>query len=473
MIQPDPNSTPAVAVVPREQRVGGVVLSTPAGSLSNFPLTDESPVEPGLNVHGPRMDPDVRVEGRAEKPVGRVDSLQSFPSEPTGGEGSDPNVFDSRIYAARARTRVAESQSNSHPNRGVTQLSASPLEPRTTVPAPPAPSSVHDARATIEAIKKLEERLGTLTVLQTLYSGIAERLVRAERALQRTEDMVADRTFMHLCTRIDEGLIRTEETLRRIDAFIADGTLEQFSQRIDARLADTEDAVHRLERLVEGGSLHTVSAGGNGHMAPGPNEGVRHHETGEARGTTHPRLHDVQAADHGASWSAWVAAMKRVDAPHLARRSAPVLVMLSVMAIVGLGHEPSEREFIPSSELPVPLFVAPDLTAVPLAVPARTRPAASASRAGNPVIRVPSREPAAVSSVQYVGTLRVASEPAGASVFVNGREVGVTPLTLSRQRAGSLALQITREGFQRWTAAIQVPAGRSTQVTATLQPDRP
>jgi hypothetical protein len=73
-------------------------------------------------------------------------------------------------------------------------------------------------------------------------------------------------------------------------------------------------------------------------------------------------------------------------------------------------------------------------------------------------------------SAPFVGTLEVTSNPAGAQVSVNGRPVGVTPLTLSKQRAGSLALQVTREGHERWSASIQVLTNRVTRVTATLRP---
>jgi hypothetical protein len=70
---------------------------------------------------------------------------------------------------------------------------------------------------------------------------------------------------------------------------------------------------------------------------------------------------------------------------------------------------------------------------------------------------------------QFVGTLEVTSNPAGASVFANGRLLGVTPLRVSKQRAGSLALQITRDGYQRWSSSIQVRADQLTKVAVTLR----
>jgi hypothetical protein len=48
----------------------------------------------------------------------------------------------------------------------------------------------------------------------------------------------------------------------------------------------------------------------------------------------------------------------------------------------------------------------------------------------------------------------------------------VTPLRLRRQRAGSLAVQVAHDGFERWSAAVLVPADQLTQVTATLRAAR-
>jgi hypothetical protein len=105
-------------------------------------------------------------------------------------------------------------------------------------------------------------------------------------------------------------------------------------------------------------------------------------------------------------------------------------------------------------------------------VAAVTRPLQKAVIPDPPKTTAP-EEPAPrqdAASAPFVGTLEVTSNPAGAQVSVNGRPVGVTPLTLSKHRAGSLALQVTREGYERWSASIQVQTNRVTQVTATLRP---
>ena len=73
-------------------------------------------------------------------------------------------------------------------------------------------------------------------------------------------------------------------------------------------------------------------------------------------------------------------------------------------------------------------------------------------------------------SPRSVGTLSITSVPSGASVSINGKVSGVTPMKLPRQRAGSLAVQIAHDGFERWSAAVRVPADRLTEVTARLRP---
>jgi hypothetical protein len=71
----------------------------------------------------------------------------------------------------------------------------------------------------------------------------------------------------------------------------------------------------------------------------------------------------------------------------------------------------------------------------------------------------------------FSGTLAIESNPGGAAVFIDSQHVGNTPLQLSRWRAGSHAVWIERTGYQRWTAAVLVPANKLTQIRATLHPD--
>jgi hypothetical protein len=70
---------------------------------------------------------------------------------------------------------------------------------------------------------------------------------------------------------------------------------------------------------------------------------------------------------------------------------------------------------------------------------------------------------------EFIGTLAVQSDPAGAAVFINRRPVGTTPLRVRRLSAGSHAVWVEREGYERWTAAVLVPADRLTRVNVRLR----
>ena len=126
---------------------------------------------------------------------------------------------------------------------------------------------------------------------------------------------------------------------------------------------------------------------------------------------------------------------------------------------------------------PEPLAQAPQGKPTPPTSPS-TQPTTRGASAPAPRRRAAARTtedatapPAA--PVRFVGDLSITSTPQGARVVVNGRAVGVTPLTLREQRAGSVAVQIASEGFERWSASVQIPAGQVTNIVATLRASRP
>jgi molybdenum-dependent DNA-binding transcriptional regulator ModE len=81
----------------------------------------------------------------------------------------------------------------------------------------------------------------------------------------------------------------------------------------------------------------------------------------------------------------------------------------------------------------------------------------------------PPKPPAQAPTSQFVGTLAVESSPPGAAVFINRQRVGVTPLEVQGLQSGSRVIWIERDGYRRWTAAVDVPADRLTRVSAKLQ----
>ena len=77
--------------------------------------------------------------------------------------------------------------------------------------------------------------------------------------------------------------------------------------------------------------------------------------------------------------------------------------------------------------------------------------------------------PAAPTSGRVSAGLLVDSRPPGASVFVDNRLVGTTPLTLSTVSAGEHAVRLERDGYRQWTSSVHAVAGEQNRVTASLE----
>ena len=73
---------------------------------------------------------------------------------------------------------------------------------------------------------------------------------------------------------------------------------------------------------------------------------------------------------------------------------------------------------------------------------------------------------------QFVGTLLIESDPAGAAAYINQESVGDTPVLLKDLRAGSYVVRLEFEGYQRWSTAATVSAVRQERVKAKLERER-
>lgn len=118
---------------------------------------------------------------------------------------------------------------------------------------------------------------------------------------------------------------------------------------------------------------------------------------------------------------------------------------------------------LPLSFLP-PTVTAPALLSKPAPAPVPVTPAPVAL----PVLV--SARPVQSVGPRFVGTLAIESDPIGAAVYVNQERVGFTPLVLQDLRAGSHAVWVESEGYQRWSAGVLVPADKRTKLTVTLHP---
>ena len=83
-----------------------------------------------------------------------------------------------------------------------------------------------------------------------------------------------------------------------------------------------------------------------------------------------------------------------------------------------------------------------------------------------------SARPAAPSRPRYQGSLRINSQPPSATVFVNNKVVGQTPLVLSSLPVGSRAVRLELRGYAPWSRSVQVVANQSANVTARLETAR-
>ena len=67
-------------------------------------------------------------------------------------------------------------------------------------------------------------------------------------------------------------------------------------------------------------------------------------------------------------------------------------------------------------------------------------------------------------------SLTVISQPSGATVYVDGSEMGKTPLALDDLTAGNYALEVNKKGYEGQAAAIEVKNGYNLTVSAKLFP---
>jgi len=75
------------------------------------------------------------------------------------------------------------------------------------------------------------------------------------------------------------------------------------------------------------------------------------------------------------------------------------------------------------------------------------------------------------SSAPVAGTGQVSAEsrPAGASVFLDGKRVGKTPMVLTNVSEGDHSLAMDLEGFRRWSSPVRVVSGERARITASLE----
>jgi hypothetical protein len=299
--------------------------------------------------------------------------------------------------------------------------------------------------------------------LRDLFAQINERLDRLDETLRLRKTSLEDSTRPATDANIESQLIqvtnaleRIEETVGRSGSIVQDW-LQEISTSMAARFADAEETIRRVEEIVSARTWEQAPP----QQPPVPVPVGRLH-----------RFVDMQTD-------------RAVRLPWMARLAVPVLALVTAFAIGALvtTSRGATADTVVSVAAPTTVVGAtPSSESVAEPLPASSAIALSASAAPRNRERGGTAPPQsrngvsasiASSPTTFVGTLSIASVPSGATVSINGKAAGMTPLRLPRQRAGSMAVQIARDGFERWSAAVTVPADRLTEVTARLRPIRP
>ena len=321
-------------------------------------------------------------------------------------------------------------------------------------PKPPTPSAERQPLATIDE------------ALRDTCAQIYERLGRLEAALQRTEGFVADKPW-DVATIAYKRLERVEQTMRLMQRSLDDSTVSDMCVNLERQILQTRMAVERTEYML---------ARTEGLLAGWRREVPVSIPAVQPRVAVERAL-PAPAMRRGprASWT------PRVVVPAFAVVPALAVLLIAVMATfiwASRGSSPQRaavRAAAPPVAAPSPRAVAVsyrESSSSPVTLPVKPPSIAREAVTAAPARQRASRSPEAFDSgpQTFVGAVSINSVPSGASVSINGKAAGVTPLRLPRQRAGSVAVQIAQDGFERWSAAVRVPADQLTQVTARLRP---
>jgi len=94
------------------------------------------------------------------------------------------------------------------------------------------------------------------------------------------------------------------------------------------------------------------------------------------------------------------------------------------------------------------------------------------TKVGVTILALPTTVPTPTASPQ-TGSLYITSSPSGASVYVDGSNLGTTPTTLSDLTTGSHSVRLTKFGYNDFSTTTTVYVGSSTNVNANLNPITP
>ena len=92
-------------------------------------------------------------------------------------------------------------------------------------------------------------------------------------------------------------------------------------------------------------------------------------------------------------------------------------------------------------------------------------PGRGANRAATPPAKAAARRPPTLNRDRSSSSRVLA----GASVYVDGRRVGTTPLVLDTVKAGQYTIGLDIDGYKRWATSVRVTSGERSRVAASLE----
>lgn len=75
-----------------------------------------------------------------------------------------------------------------------------------------------------------------------------------------------------------------------------------------------------------------------------------------------------------------------------------------------------------------------------------------------------------LSPLDNSGSLYVISTPSNANIYLDAVYKGHTPMTISNLAAGTHILEVDKSGYYDWKSSVEVPAGGTRTISATLNP---
>ena len=385
------------------------------------------------------------------------------------------------------------------------------LEQRTTSAATEL-KHVTDVRARFELeVIQLQNQLRPLTEaalgeVKTLRTPADETTIRLGAVRQEAERYQREET--HRASAVLAGLeTRMAEigrTHRELD--VAERHVEQLEQRAATAAGEVRHATRakdelqreiakcqqQIERL-------TTAAQGEAEKLNGLRRHAEYHGADRASSpSAHDLLNKLRFWRRGPNTSRGFSPARLIFGGAAFALSAAIVLLVSIVWRIS----PVENHR-PEKPLPAVVLASRALTLAPaLAVappmpltadishdrPEATRPAPAVDAVPVPLVVV-AKTPVATRGVptaavreqsvrkgaktpQFVGTLLIESDPAGAAVFVNQESVGDTPVLLKDLRAGSHVVRLEYEGYQRWSSAATVSAVRQERVKAKLERER-